>query len=116
MTPSLRIAVLVIGLLFTSYVFSLLIRRKLTEKNSIIWLIWTLVVLIFSFFPPLLNILSTLLGVDYPPTLLFLCTIFILLIILLHNSIQISNLTNQVRELTQQYAVKELIDTKNKEK
>jgi hypothetical protein len=112
MTQTLRIVILIVGFLFAGYVFFLLFTKKLTEKNSIIWLLWTFIALIFSIFPGFLSHLSIMFGVDYPPTLLFFCTIILLMFILLHHSIQISKLTEQIRELTQQYAVKELIDTK----
>lgn len=103
----LRIFVLCLGLFFTVSVFRFLIKRKLSEKNSIVWLLGSLLALIVSAFPQILDRLAVLFEVDYPPTLMFLLSTLLLLLITLHNSVQISVMGQQIRELTQNLALDE---------
>jgi len=101
----LRIVILALGTGFAISVVHLLIKNKISERNSLIWLLGSVVVFIFSIDPLLLDKIAKSVGVDYPPTLLFLIAILILLFITLYHSVQISTLNAQVRELTQQFAI-----------
>ena len=101
MQSELRITVLIAGLLLVGYVIRLLIKSKLSERNSILWIMGCIVVLILSINPDLLTIISNLLRIDYPPALLFLISILFLLFIVLNMSIQISKLNKNINELAQ---------------
>ena len=108
MSLSLRFAILICGISFSIAIIKLLINRKFSEKISLIWLISAMAVFIISIFPKILDVFAKLLGVDYPPSILFLFAILILLFICFYHSIQISMLNNQVRELAQNMAIKEV--------
>lgn len=108
MSLSLRFAILICGISFSFAIIKLLINRKFSEKISLIWLISAMAVFIISIFPKILDVFAKLLGVDYPPSILFLFAILILLFICFYHSIQISMLNNQVRELAQNMAIKEV--------
>ena len=108
MSLSLRFAILICGISFSIAIIKLLINRKFSERISLIWLISALAVFIISIFPKILDVFAKLLGVDYPPSILFLLAILILLFICFYHSIQISILNNQVRELAQNMAIKEV--------
>ena len=82
MGTSLRILILCIGLIFNLTVVYLLVKRKINEKMSLLWLLKSIIVLFFSLFPLTLDKIAKLLGVDYPPTLLFTFAIIVLLFIL----------------------------------
>lgn len=105
MTIALRVLVIALGAVFTVYVFRLLTKRKLSEKNSLAWLAAAVVILVISIFPGILNALAALCGIDYPPALLFLVSTLLLLVIALHNSVEITALNEQIKELTQHLAV-----------
>lgn len=108
MSLSLRFAILICGISFSIAIIKLLINRKFSERISLIWLISAMAVFIISIFPKILDVFAKLLGVDYPPSILFLLAILILLFICFYHSIQISILNNQVRELAQNMAIKEV--------
>lgn len=107
MSLSLRFVVLICGITFFIAIIKLLINKKFSERISLIWLISAMVVFLISIFPRILDVFAKLLGVDYPPSILFLLAILILLFICFYHSIQISMLNSQVRELAQNMAVRE---------
>lgn len=101
----LKIFILVCGLVFVSTVVYLLIRRKINERNSLLWLAGSFIIFAFSAFPDTLDTLAGILGIKYPPTLLFLLSTFVLLFVVLNQSIQISILNERLKELTQRIAI-----------
>lgn len=105
MSSLLKMVMLGFGLLSVSAVIRLLVRRRLSERNSFLWLLGAVAVLALATFPGILEILADLLGVDYPPALLFLLSTFMILAIVLHQSIEISSLQSRLRELVEQVAV-----------
>lgn len=105
METTLRITVMVIGILFTVASLYLLVKKKNSEHSTILWLGSSLIAFILSIDPHILNTVATWVGVDYPPALLFLVSIMILLVIVLYQSIQISALNSKVKELGQAMAL-----------
>ena len=98
MSLGLRFVILICGITFFIAIIKLLINKKFSERISLIWSISAMAVFLISIFPRILDVFAKLLGVDYPPSILFLLAILILLFICFYHSIQISMLNNQVRE------------------
>lgn len=92
------------SLLFLAFIGRLIIKGKLREEYSIVWIICTIFLLIFSFWRDGLDIIATNLGVYYPPSLIFLAAIFAIVIFLVHLSVDNSRLHNQLKELTHEMA------------
>lgn len=109
-----RVVILFCGIMFTFTVIRLLIKKKISEKMSLLWLIGSMIVFIISVVPSLLDKISQFIGVDYPPSLLFMAGILIILFICLMHSVQISILNNQIKELTQQIIIQECKNKDNK--
>lgn len=105
MNITLRVFVAILGCLFVMTVYFFLIRKKINERNSVVWLFGTFVIILFSASPKLLDVISRYLGVDYPPALIFLLAILAIMLIILNQTIQISLLQEKCRELTQQLAI-----------
>jgi hypothetical protein len=83
-----------------------LIRRgRLKEKYSLLWLFAGIILLIFSLSRKLLEYVSSLLGIYYPPSLLFLLAFIFLLLITLHFSVVISGLSDKNKKLAQELAI-----------
>ncbi len=97
--------ILLCGLFFVFLIIRLLVKKKINETNSLIWLIGSIIILVLSVMPETLHILSGLVGIDYPPSLLFLLSILVLLFIVFNQSIQISALSSQLKELTQYISI-----------
>lgn len=80
-------------------------RGLLKEKYSVLWLIATVAVAILSIWRGILDYVAILVGVSYPPSLLFLTAFIFVLLILLHFSVVISILTDRTKHLTQELAI-----------
>ena len=100
-----KIFLLICGILFDIIIIRLLIKKKINEKDSIIWFIFIILIFILSAFPQLLEGIAMAVGIDYPPALLFLFSILVMLYLLLNNYIEINVLREQVRELAQQISL-----------
>ncbi len=87
------------------FIIELIRRRKLKEKYAILWLLAGLAIIIFSIWRDLLDILAFSLGVAYAPALLFLIAIVFGVVIMIHFSVVISDLTEKVKFLAQEIAL-----------
>jgi hypothetical protein len=86
-------------------VFELIRRGRLKERYALLWLFSGLVLLILSLSRSLLESLSRLVGIYYPPSLLFLIAFIFLLLITLHFSAVISGLSEKNKHLAQEIAL-----------
>lgn len=93
------------ALLFMFFIFRLIAKGKLREEYSIIWIVCTIILLIFSFWRNGLDLLAKLLGVFYAPALVFLAAIFAIIIFLVHLSVVNSKQHEQIKKLTQEMAI-----------
>jgi hypothetical protein len=86
-------------------VFELIRRGRLKERYSLLWLFSGGVMLILSLSRGLLEYIAHLVGVFYPPSLLFLIAFIFLLMITLHYSVIISGLSDKNKKLAQEIAL-----------
>lgn len=105
MSFSLQFFLLACGILFCSIVLFLLLKYKINERNSVFWLSGVICILIISGNPKLLDRLAAILGIHYPPSLLFLLSTLVLLLFSLYQTIQITNLNNKLKDLSQYLAL-----------
>jgi hypothetical protein len=82
-------------------------RSHLNARYAILWLSAGVVLLVLSIHRPLLDAVARLLGVSYPPSLLFLVAFLFLLGIVLHYSLVISSHRDSIRRLAQTLALLE---------
>jgi hypothetical protein len=102
-------------LLFMFFIFRLIVKGKLREEYSIVWIICTLTLMVFSFWRDGLDIIAKYLGVFYAPALIFLAAIFVIIIFLVHLSVVNSKQQKQIKELSQSIALlKNIIEKKEK--
>lgn len=93
------------SLLFLLYIVRLIIKGKLREEYSIVWIVCTLVLIVFSFWRDGLEVLADIVGVYDAPNLVFTGAIFATFIYLLHLSIVVSKLHAQNKQLAQEMAL-----------
>lgn len=93
-------------------VVELIRYQKLKEAYGIIWLIFSFLFMIFSFWRKGLDYVSELLGIYYPPAMLFLLLNIAGILVMLQFSTVISKQNDQIRKLTQEIA---LLKQKNDE-
>ncbi|TCZ76099.1 DUF2304 domain-containing protein [Paenibacillus albiflavus] len=92
-------------LFFLFVVIDLIRRKRLEERYSILWIVIGLLMLILSIFPDFLETISQLLGVVYPPSLLFFLGYVFALIVILHLTMVVSKLHRQMTRLIQEVAL-----------
>jgi hypothetical protein len=110
MTPTplrVTIAASVAALLLLAVIFELIRTRRLQERYALLWLLTGSVALVLALWRQGLGKLSDVLGVSYPPSMLFLATGVFVIVLLLHYSTVISRLSDQNRILAQRLALLE---------
>jgi hypothetical protein len=106
------------ALTFMFFIFRLIAKGKLREEYSIVWIICTVILLVFSIWRNGLDVLAKLLGVYYAPALVFLAAIFAIIVFLVHLSVVNSKQHEQIKKLTQEMAIlkSKLLDEKSEGK
>jgi hypothetical protein len=103
--PIIQILAIVVSLMFLLYISRQIVKGKLREEYSFVWIFSTVVLLIFSFWRDGLEIVAHALGVFQAPNLVFTAAIFIILVYLLHLSKVASRLHQQNKTLSQELAL-----------
>ena len=86
-------------------VVELVRRGRLKERYSLLWLFAGGVLLVLSSSRTILEYISNLVGIYYPPSFLFLLAFLFLLLITLHFSVTISGLSEKNKRLAQELAL-----------
>jgi hypothetical protein len=102
-----KIQVLAIAgsVIFMFFIFRLIVKGRLREEYSILWIICTLSLLVFAIWRNGLDLIAKFLGVYYAPALIFLGAIFAIIIFLVHLSVVNSKQHRQIKELAQEIAL-----------
>jgi len=101
----IQIIAIAVSLLFLFYIIRLIVKGKLREEYSIVWIACTVLLIVFSFWRSGLEIMAHLLGVYEAPNLVFTGAIFAVFIYLLHLSVVVSKLHKQNKQLAQEIAL-----------
>ena len=101
----IQIIAIATSILFLLYIVRLIIKGKLREEYSIVWIVCTIILVVFSFWRDGLAVVSDLVGVYSPPNLVFIAAIFAVFIYLLHLSVVVSKLHSQNKQLAQDIAL-----------
>lgn len=102
---NIQIVSIIGSLLFMFFIFRLVVKGKLREEYSIVWIICTIALLLFAFWRNGLDVIAKFLGVYYPPALIFLGAIFAIIVFLVHLSVVNSKQHKQIKELAQEMAL-----------
>ena len=101
----IQIIAIVISLGFLAYIGRLIVKGKLREEYSFIWVFGSLILILFSFWREGLAVIAKLLGVYAAPNLVFMVAIFGIFIYLLHISVVVSQLHEKNKKLSQEIAL-----------
>jgi hypothetical protein len=107
MTLRISIVASIVAIALLIVILELIRSRRLQERYAILWLVTGTAILIFSVWRSALGEISDLIGIAYPPTALFVLVSLFILIVLLHYSTVISQLSDQNRILAQRLALLE---------
>lgn len=96
-----------ISLAFAGTIILLIRKRKLREQYALLWILLSVLMMILSLFPSLLDDAAGWINIAYAPSLLYLLSVVAILFILLHLTMAVSSLTHRVIVLTQTVALQE---------
>ncbi len=97
-----QILSITVSLFIMVTVIELIRRGAFKERYALLWLFSSLVLLIFSIWRNLLDYMARLFGFFYPPSFLFLLGFGFLMLITLHFSMVISNLSEKNKKMAQE--------------
>jgi len=105
MNRILQIILIIITILFTIFIIRNTSKKKLNYKLTILWLCFSLFIVILAIFPQIVIYLASLLHIETPVNALFLMFIFLLIVITFYISAELSKLQNRVITLVQENAL-----------
>lgn len=105
LTARIQVVAILAGLIFLFILIRLILKGKLRTEYSFIWILMSLVFLVFSFWRSSLDLLAHFFGVFYAPSLIFMFFFFMIFIFLIHLSVVNSKQHEQIRKLAQEIAL-----------
>lgn len=100
-----QIFALIVCVLVFATTIDMVRRRKLREEYSVLWLVTSVIMFALVIKYDWLEALTRFIGAGLPTTTLFIGSIIFLMLLSVQFSIQISKLTNQVKNLVQDNAL-----------
>lgn len=105
MTVILRVVLIVVSVLLAFFVLRKIRQSKVKIEDSIFWVMFALLLVVFSVFPRVADILSNFVGTYSTSNFIFMFVIFILLMKVFSLSLKISQLESKVTSLIQAVAL-----------
>jgi len=116
MPIKLKLVVIFLGLLIFLFILELVRLKKLKEEYSWLWLLTGAIIVILTIWDGFLDKISSIIGITVPTSTLFLCAFIFLILVCLQFSINISKLTDKIKNLAQELTIlKSKVDKNNKE-
>ena len=111
---SLDFTTAVLGLGLAAAIMWLLRRDHLHLSHGLFWLVVAVVAAALGVWPGLIDKAAALTGIVYPPALLLLISVVLLLLKILHTDILNTRIERQVKRLNQRLAMYELEQQENR--
>ena len=102
-----HLTVLVVGVLLAAGILYLVRRDHIYIRQGMFRIMVAVVTLAFAFWPPLIDVVGGALGIAYPPTLLLLAAIIVLVLKALYADIALTKVSRDLRRLNQRMALLE---------
>lgn len=116
MTMLLRAVLIVVSVATTWMILRKIRTSKMRIEDSIFWIGFFLMLILFSLFPQIVYWMTELAGVQTPVNFIFLFIIFVLILRLFRMTVKLSQLETRVRELTMHIAIKEKLEQEEEAK
>jgi hypothetical protein len=105
MDARIQVVAIVAAALLIVVLLDLVRRRRLLERYALLWLFSAAILLALAIWRDLLADIADLVGVAYPPNALFLIAFGFVLVLLLHFSLAVSRMSDQIKVLAQRLAL-----------
>jgi len=96
---------IIVSIIFLVFVLQQVRKKRLSEAYSLLWIFTGVILIVIAAFPSLLEFVSSLIGIQYPPATLFLILVVSILLILLQFSILITVRSKQTKKIAQEMAL-----------
>lgn len=106
--PSLQITTTLLGIGLSAVILYLLRRDHLHLAHGLFWIFVAGAAAVLGLWPGLIDLLAGMAGISYPPALLLLVAVIVLLVKSLHGDIVNTRIERHVRRLNQRVALFEL--------
>lgn len=107
MKPDIYLFSFFISLSFAATILYLIRNQKLKEQYALLWLILSVMMMVLTLFPSILDDVARRIRIEYAPSLLYLLSVVGILFILLHLTMAVSSLAQRNVELIQTLALHE---------
>ena len=105
MSILVNIATIIVGVGLIFYVMGLIVKKRMSDSHSVLWIGIGIVAVILGIFPALIPWIAEMLGIWYAPSILLLVATIGLLLILFRNTIVVSGHADEIHEMTIQIAL-----------
>ena len=107
-------------LIAASVLTTLLIMRKIRKEKmmieeSLFWIGFSFMLIVFSVFPPIVFKMSEMVGTQSPSNFIFLFIIFVLIVRMFQMSTKISQLESKLKDLVARIAIDENLRNEKKD-
>lgn len=99
MSILVNLGTILVGLILIGLVIYLMVNKKMTESQSVLWILIGIATIILGIFPTIINFVADKIGIWYAPSISFLIAYIGLLFIVFKNTVLISIQSNQINEL-----------------
>ena len=103
-----KIIIIILGIIFISFLFYLLKNRKISDTLGLMWLTVSIGMVLVVINNSILLFTTHLLGAKYPASALTMIGLLFIISLLLYFTFKISTLTQELRTLVQQIAIKNM--------
>ena len=115
MSGTLRTSLIIGSILFFVFIINMVRTKKLELKYALIWILTSLSFIIMSVFPETVFMVARILEVEVAANALFLCIIFLLLLMVFALTVAVSRQAIRTKRLVQELALlKAEFEEKNK--
>lgn len=115
MTMMLRLVLIVVSVATTLLIMRKIRQSKMKIEDSVFWIGFLFLLILFSIFPQIAYVLSDLAGTQAPVNFIFLFVIFLLMVRMFRMTVKISQLETKVKELAQKMAIDEKLKKEEQE-
>ena len=113
MSIKLQISVAVLVLIMLCAIIGMIVRKRISLRYALSWLLLCAVVLLFDCFPGTMSWLAEATGVLLPSNMVFIVAIFLLAMKVYFLTVTVSRLNEEKKKITQELAViKNKLDSK----
>jgi hypothetical protein len=102
MSGTLRTTLIIGSVLFFVFIINMVRTKKLELKYALIWILTSLSFIIMSVFPETVFMVARLLEVEVAANALFLCIIFLLLLMVFALTVAVSRQAGRIKRLVQE--------------